>query len=262
MEQAKNYWRQGYLVVESLFSPAEIAALTKIVDRVHRQWLNENRRSYIEQRLVNMHSLTSPHYYQQHSAERLQLFQLLASDRLTKLVASLFGDDIYFHNTQLFFNPYQNDRQPYWHRDLQYSPLSDAELQAEQPQLLSLHVRIPLLPETGVELIPNTHRRWDTALERDVRLELNGHQNSAPLPGALLIQLEPGDILIFDAQMLHRGNYQLNPARKALDLCIGRPHRHTLPFLDADNLPTSTELNAIANKQWYKLARALLTDRR
>ncbi|WKJ91918.1 phytanoyl-CoA dioxygenase family protein [Methylomonas montana] len=262
MEAAETYRQQGFLVVKSLFSNQEIEALTKIVDRIHRQWLNENHAIYIAQRLVNMHSLTNSHYFAHHPSERLRFFQALASDRLTKLLAKLFGDDIYFHNTQLFFNPYQNSRLPYWHRDLQYSPLSDAELQAEQPNMLSLHIRIPLLPETGVELIPGTHQRWDTDLERDVRLELNGHKNSEALADALLIGLEPGDILIFDAQMLHRGNYQLNPARKALDLCVGKPHRYTLPFLDAGNLPTSAELNAIDNQQWYKRARAMLIEPR
>jgi ectoine hydroxylase-related dioxygenase (phytanoyl-CoA dioxygenase family) len=262
MEPADTYRQQGYLVVKSLFSTPEIAALTNIVDRIHQQWLDENHASYVEQGLVNMHSLTNPRYFTHHASDRLRFFRLLASDRLTALTTDLFGPRIYFHNTQLFFNPHQNRRLPYWHRDLQYSPLGDAELQAEQPNMLSLHIRIPLLSETGIELIPGTHQRWDTKLERDVRLELNGHRNSEQLPDALLIGLEAGDILIFDAQMLHRGNYSLNSARKALDLCVGRPHRYTLQYLDADNLPTSAELEAIENPQWYKLARAMLLEPR
>ncbi|WP_231886706.1 phytanoyl-CoA dioxygenase family protein [Methylomonas methanica] len=262
MESAETYRQQGYLVVKSLFSPSEIDALSKIVDRIHGQWLNENHSSYIEQRLVNMHSLTHPRYFEQHPAERLHFFQLLSAKHLTTLIGNLFGEEIYFHNTQLFFNPHQNSRQPYWHRDMQYSPIDDADLQAEQPNMLALHIRIPLLPETGIELIPGTHQRWDTELERNVRLELNGHTNSESLPNSVLIGLEPGDILIFDAQMLHRGNYQPNPRRKALDLCVGRPHRYTTQYLDTDNLPTSAELDAIENKQWYKLARRMLIQTR
>jgi len=262
METVETYRQQGFLVIKALFGASEIEALTKIVDRIHRQWLAENRAVYIENRLVNMHSLTNPRYFEHHPAERLRFFQSLASDRLTKLLAKLFGDQLYFHNTQLFFNPYQNSRLPYWHRDMQYSPIDDAELQAEQLKLLALHIRIPLLTETGIELIPGTHQRWDTDLERDVRLELNGRKNSEALPDSLLISLEPGDILIFDAQMLHRGNYQLNPERKALDLCVGKPHRYTLPFLDAGNLPTAAEMEHIENKQWYKLARAMMIEPR
>lgn len=262
MESAETYRQQGYLVVKALFSPSEVDALSKIVDRIHGQWLKENHSSYIEQRLVNMHSLTHPRYFEQHHAERLRFFQLLSAKQLTTLLADLFGEEIYFHNTQLFFNPHQNSRQPYWHRDMQYSPIDDADLQAEQPNMLALHIRIPLLPETGIELIPGSHHRWDTELERNVRLELNGHTNSESLPNSVRIGLEPRDILIFDAQMLHRGNYQLNPRRKALDLCVGRPHRYTTQYLDTDNLPTSAELDAIENKQWYKLARRMLIQTR
>lgn len=258
METAETFKQQGFIAVKTFFDSAQIDGLTKIVDRIYRQWLAENRAAYIENRLINMHSLTSPRYFEHRAAERLRFFQLLASDRLTELMTGLFGDEIYFHNTQLFFNPYQNSRQPYWHRDMQYSTIDDSALKAEQANLLALHIRIPLAPETSIELIPGTHRRWDTDLERDVRLELNGHRNSEALPDSVLISLEPGDILIFDAQMLHRGNYHPNPARKALDLCLSKPHPFTLPYLDAGNLPSLAELELIENKQWYKMAHALL----
>lgn len=66
------------------------------------------------------------------------------------------------------------------------------------------------LPETGIELIPGTHARWDTELERNVRLECQGHRQHEDLPGARLLSLQPGDVLIFSANMLHRGNWQRN----------------------------------------------------
>ncbi|WP_045227270.1 phytanoyl-CoA dioxygenase family protein [Methyloterricola oryzae] len=257
MSEKSEFEDQGYLGARSLLSPPEIGHLTKIVDRIYRQWLEENRAAYIENKLINLHSLTSPKYFQGHEAERLSLFQLLASDRLFSLLDRLFGDELYFHNTQLFFNPFKSDQSPYWHRDLQYTPIDDAAQAAEQLNLLALHVRIPLVPEQGLELIPGTHKRWDTDLERNVRLELNGHHNGEELPGAVLLELDPGDVLIFHAQMIHRGNYRLNETRKALDLCIGRPHPYTLPYLDKDTLPSAYEQDRIDNARWYQTARAI-----
>lgn len=257
MKEAETFDLQGYVVVKKLFSQPDIEKLAKIVDRIFDQWLSENRANFIEHKLVNMHSLTSPRYFVGHAAERLSFFQTIASHRLTQLIDSMFGNEIYFHNTQLFFNPFENNRHPYWHRDMQYSPIDDSILKNEQRNMLSLHVRIPLIQEKGIELIPGTHQRWDTAQERDVRLELNGHKNSEDLPGAVLIELAPGDVLIFSAQMIHRGNYRLNESRKALDLCIGKQHPLTSTYLDESTLPDVDEVDQIANNRWYKLAREL-----
>ena len=176
---------------------------------------------------------------------------------MPKLLGSLFGDELYFHNTQLFFNPFENERLPYWHRDMQYSPIDDSILEHEQQNMVSLHVRIPLVHEKGVELIPETHKRWDTEQERNVRLELNGHKNSEDLPGAVLVELAPGDVMIFSAQMIHRGNYSLNESRKALDLCIGKPHPFTSKYINEIVLPSGDELDKIENNQWYKLAKEI-----
>jgi len=257
MREAKTFDSQGYLIVKNLFSAPEIEKLTTIVDRIVDQWLSENRADVINHQLINMHSLTNPRYFESRETERLLFFQMLAAKQLTKLLDSMFGDGIYFHNTQLFFNPFEHSKRPYWHRDMQYSPIDDAVQKNEQLNMLPLHVRISLIREQGIELIPGTHNRWDTDLERDVRLELNGHKNSEDLPGAVLISLEPGDILIFSAQMIHRGNYHLNTSRKALDLCVGKEHPLTSTYLDANNLPTINELDRIENNQWYKAARQI-----
>ena len=57
--------------------------------------------------------------------------------------------------------------------------------------------------------------------------------------------------------MIHRGNYALNLSRKALDLCLGRPHPLVEGFLDPLGLPTDEEIKHIRNHIWYDLAREL-----
>jgi ectoine hydroxylase-related dioxygenase (phytanoyl-CoA dioxygenase family) len=259
-QAAEAYEAQGFAVLRQWLSPGAIADLTQEVDRIQAQWMHENRSQYEEERLVNMHSLTARRYFHT-GAERIRFFDMLASDRITALVDGMFGDGIYFHNTQLFFNPWQNRRSPYWHRDLQYSPVEDAAQASEQARMLSLHVRIPLLPEQGIEVIPGTHRRWDMPEEANVRLETNGRRNSEDLPGGILIALEPGDVMVFDAQMIHRGNYALNQERKALDLCVGRAHAFTLRYLDESVLPDEGELAGIRNNTWFNRARRLVAAR-
>ena len=261
MKPIDQYEEHGYSIFKGFFNDEEIYLLNKHVNRIYRQWLSENEADIFNNKLVNMHSLTSPEYFQGASYQRVAFFKLIGSVKLTKALKSMFGSDIHFHNTQLFFNPSNVERLPYWHRDMQYSPIEDAVQSNEQSKMLSLHVRIPLVEEQGIEVVTGTHRRWDTELERNVRFELNGHKNSDSLPNSELIDLVPGDILIFDAQMIHRGNYELNSARKAFDLCVGKYHPLASDFLDARVLPTKAELDSIQNDQWYKLAREITANK-
>ena len=264
MNCTDTFAEHGYIIFKDLLPQEHILALSEEVDRIHRQWLECNRTEYMERLLVNMHSLTDTRYFDgcDGSAARVRFFSLLLPQALTSAVERVAGDGVHFHNTQLFFNPFENRRLPYWHRDLQYSPIPDAEQAREQHRIRALHVRIPLLPEQGVELIPGTHRRWDTGLERLVRFEKDGHSNSEDLPGATLITLAPGDVLMFDAQMVHRGNYARNRERKALDLCAGNVHPMTVRYLDAKILPHDDELERIANNKWYARARQVVAHTR
>ena len=257
MNSTDQYEAYGYAVLRNFFSDIEISLIDTHVDRIYKSWVRENEAEIFSNKLVNMHSLTSPEYFQGLPEERAIFFEAIASVKLTEAIEKVFGPGIHFHNTQLFFNPSNKERLPYWHRDMQYSPIDDSILSDEQIKMLSLHVRIPLVEEKGVEVVIGSHKRWDTELEHAVRLELNGHKNSEPLPNTALIHLVPGDVLIFNAQMIHRGNYDLNPTRKALDLCVGKYHPFTSEFLDERVLPKEEELDNIANNQWYKLAREI-----
>lgn len=251
-----DYQEHGFVIVRQLLDRDRIVALGSIVETVFRQWLSEHWSDYAERGLVNMHSLTHARYHADSDA-RIRFFELVAGGGVMSLVQAMFGAGIYFHNTQLFFNPRDARQQPYWHRDLQASPVADAEQAAEQGRLLNLHVRMPLISETGLAIVPGTHRRWDTALEAAVRFEREGRLRSDDLPGMQLISLEPGDLLIFDAQMIHRGDYRRNAQRMAFDICIGKPHRFTLPYLDHAVLPTAAELPRIAGNAWYLRAHEL-----
>lgn len=261
MKPIDQYDKHGYLVLRNFFSEIEISLIDQHVDRIYRKWIRKNEAEIFNNRLVNMHSLTCPEYFEGLHEERTQFFRAIASIKLTEVMDNIFGSGIYFHNTQLFFNPSNKKRFPYWHRDLQYSLVEDAIQSNEQHSILNLHVRIPLVEEKGIEVVRGSHKRWDTELEHNVRLELNGHKNHEPLPDAVLINLVPGDILIFNGQMIHRGNYDLNPARKAFDLCVGKYHPLTSVLLDERVLPNEDEMESIANNQWYKLAQEIVANR-
>lgn len=252
MRLQSDYEQNGYVVLRDFLSTKELLRLNELVDEIHEQWLSKNQEAFENNRLINMHSLTDADYFEDASDKRVMLFKAIAPTKLVELLDELFEAEIHFHNTQLFFNPFDKEQQPYWHRDLQFSDIPDEEQKAKQHEMLSLHVRIPLVKEMGLGVVPGTHSRWDTELEHQVRLELNGHKNSEDLPDAILVDLQPGDVMIFNAQMIHRGHYTENESRKALDLCVGTPHELVNGSLDPRVLPTEDELEKLEHDVWYE----------
>ena len=262
MNVKKEYTDNGYIILRDFFSDEDISSISKNVDKVFNPWMKYHKLQIFEQQMVNMHSLTKQEHFKHNPKERINFFNSITPLKLINIVEELFGDKIYFHNTQLFFNPLNKKRLPYWHRDMQYSPITDSLQKEEQNNMINLHIRIPLVKEKSIEVIPGTHKRWDTKLEKDVRLELNGHKNYEDLPNSQLIDLDIGDILIFNAQMIHKGNYIFNDSRKALDLCVGTFHPIPFSFFDHQILPSNEEMNSIRNTQWFTNAKKYIINKK
>ena len=103
-----------------------------------------------------------------------------------------------------------------------------------------VHFRIPLRPEAGIEVIPGTHRIWDLPEEEAVRLSLNGHKPSDALQRGLAIPLKRGDLLVFSANMVHRGLY--GGDRFAFDIIFCDDTPEFSNFIDLRNHRSGEEL--------------------
>jgi ectoine hydroxylase-related dioxygenase (phytanoyl-CoA dioxygenase family) len=113
-----------------------------------------------------------------------------------------------------------------------------------------VHFRIPMVDEPGVELIPGTHRRWDSDEELDVRLEQNGRKNYEDLPAGVRVALNAGDLLVFSANMIHRGIYGMD--RMALDVLFCDPDPEPMKFVDTDCLPDAEIMERIENASAFE----------
>jgi hypothetical protein len=259
MNPRSSYEQDGFVFERGLLSESVIERLVEIGERVHARWMEEHGDEARRQDLVNSTGLTASRYFSPpFQGQRALWFDALADDVLSQLVSRVFGDDLYFHGTQMFFNPVAGVRRPYWHRDLQYMRCDEAKQRSLLGELCNLHIRLPLRPETRFMLVPGSHKRWDTDLERDVRLELAGHGSWEELPSARAFDLRPGDVLVFSAHMLHRGTYEGNGARLSLDVMVGRVHPGFPVTPDPDQLPTPAELTRVRHPRWYERALELI----
>jgi len=100
-----------------------------------------------------------------------------------------------------------------------------------------------------MELIPGTHKRWDTDEELKVREETHGRHANESLTGGKSIPLDAGDILVFSADMLHRGIYGLD--RLALDILVFESSEDYIDYIDDDCLPCADMLKEIENPRLY-----------
>ncbi|MCL1038670.1 phytanoyl-CoA dioxygenase family protein [Shewanella submarina] len=234
-----GFQRQGFQRLEACISQSQLNVLRQVAQAFHVNWERDNLDFY-QSRAVNSAYLTAPDYLD--NTQRELLFQFIGSQLIKDVISPLFADCCGFLNTQLFFNPVNPDQRNYWHRDCQYH-LSLAQQQAALTGPLGLHLRLALYDEPGLEFIPGSHKRWDTEMQLDVRLSQAGHTPSDELPGGMLVPLQAGDMLLFDANMIHRGLYGMD--RLALDILFCDPVPELLQFAREDCLPDTRTLESL-----------------
>ncbi|AWB57074.1 phytanoyl-CoA dioxygenase family protein [Colwellia sp. Arc7-D] len=241
----RNYEEQGFFVVRSYFSVGEIAELRAVVLKFHQLWQQDNATFYQEE-AFNSSLITGSEYLA--SDDRIALFNFISSKKVMDIVESVIANKPAFMNTQLFFNPVNPAQKDFWHRDCQYDhDLAGQKLAIQQTQVL--HLRVPLFDELGMELVPETHKRWDNEEEFNVRQEEKGKLSSDDLSTGKKISLAAGDLLVFSADMIHRGLYGLD--RLALDILVFDSAGDFVDYVDDDCLPDNSMLDKIADPRLF-----------
>lgn len=242
----EQYDQQGYFVIRNYFSENEISALRKVILTFHQAWKKDHATFYREE-AFNSSLITGSQYLS--TSERQKLFNFISSEKLMKIIDVLIPNAPSFMNTQLFFNPVNPEQKDFWHRDCQYDhDLEGQKLAIQHTQVV--HLRVPLFDELGMELIPETHKRWDNEEEHNVRQEENGRTSDEPLSQGKKIKLSAGDLLVFSADMIHRGIYGLE--RLALDILVFDPAGDFVDYVDDDCLPSIDMLENIHDARIYQ----------
>lgn len=232
------YNHLGYIHLPQFFSEDELVLLEAVLIKFHKQWLVDNNNAY-QNGLINSHSLTGSKVLS--NKDKLLLFDFVSQPRIATILKDIFPTKARFLNTQLFFDPVHKEQPNYWHRDVQYTGATIEEQQRSITTDNVVHFRVPLKQEKGIELIPSTHNTWDQAEEQDTRLSQNGRKPSDNLERGKVIALERGDLLVFSANMIHRGLYGND--RFTFDFIYVDDHPKFTEFIDANNQPTQEELN-------------------
>ncbi|MDZ7923297.1 MAG: phytanoyl-CoA dioxygenase family protein [Marinagarivorans sp.] len=241
----KSYNDQGYFCLRQYVDEFEIANLRTIILKFHTQWIEDNKKLYKEE-AFNSSLITGSEYLAYD--DRLTLFNFISSPKIMALIEAVIPTKPAFMNTQLFFNPVNPQLKDFWHRDCQYDHDIEAQKRVIQDTQV-VHLRVPLFDEPGIELVPGSHKRWDNEEEFNVRQELKGRLSSDVLSSGQKIPLNAGDLLVFSADMIHRGLYGMD--RLALDILIFDSATDYADYVDDDCLPDAQMLNKIADPRIY-----------
>jgi hypothetical protein len=224
----ESFQKKGFLVKASLLTLAETAGLRAAAEAVLAQWeagegpaeAQPPPSAQPESHVVR--SLTHPAFRAAGEAHHRLLLEVAALPKVLAVARAAFGGaEPMYRATSLFLNPRnhltseerdgaagnsQHTGDGNWHRDAQFhwadEALQRANIEAQASEAepephLGLQLQLPLIPDSSLEYIPGSHRRWDSEEEYGVRLGgppldadpcHGGAYQTSALPGAIYTQ--------------------------------------------------------------------------
>ncbi|KAJ5458037.1 hypothetical protein N7475_009425 [Penicillium sp. IBT 31633x] len=204
--------RDGFVVVRNLLTPAEVSHYREVATKATTQTRNGGWPHFRTGGIWGVQHLMHPEMPGRDSfarcyfsptilavAEELMGVQNAKNSDAEPLVMELFN---------LLVAPETKDFELRWHRD-DISEHATAEeeliqLEAKAPGGRQSHCQynLALCPDASLIVVPGTHNRARTQVERDA------DPYAASLPDQLVVELQPGDAVFYNSNILHRGVYR------------------------------------------------------
>jgi ectoine hydroxylase len=223
IEQAAQFDRDGYLVLENLFSEEEVAFLQSEA----RTLLGDPAALEEETVISEPGSREIRSIFRIH-AQSPVIGRLAADERLSGVARFLLGDEVYIHQSRLNYKPGFQGKEFYWHSDFETWHVEDG-----MPRMRALSMSILLAentPHNGpLMLIPGSHRSFLTCVgetpEDHYRMSLKRQEYGVPdedslaelahKHGIVAPTGKPGSVVIFDCNIMHGSNGNITPFPRA-----------------------------------------------
>lgn len=221
--QAAAFDRDGYMLLESIFSDEEVAFLQRAAGSL----------------LADPEALDSDTIVTEPQSDEIRsIFEIhrqspvmarLASDaRLADVARFLLGDEVYIHQSRLNYKPGFTGKEFYWHSDFETWHVEDG-----MPRMRALSMSILLAdntPHNGpLMVLPGSHRTYLTCIgetpddhylsslkrqeygvpDEDSLAEL-AHRHGIVAPTG-----KPGTVILFDCNLMHGSNSNITPFPRA-----------------------------------------------
>ncbi|KKW89525.1 ectoine hydroxylase [Sphingobium chungbukense] len=223
MEQAAQFDRDGYLVMDNLFSDEEVAFLQREAGR-----LLADPDALEEETVISEPGSREIRSIFRIHAQSQVVARLAADRRLADVARFLLGDDVYIHQSRLNYKPGFRGKEFYWHSDFETWHIEDG-----MPRMRALSMSVLLAENTAhngpLMLIPGSHRSFLTCVgetpEDHYRMSLKQQEYGVPdedslaelahKHGIVAPTGKPGSVVIFDCNIMHGSNGNITPFPRA-----------------------------------------------
>lgn len=225
IEWRRTLERDGFFFMRRLLRPQRVRELSEACDHV----LEQVRVASSSQGHVTTHvsGLLAPDYFVHRPELLTRLSDYVSSREVLTVLHGLGrpGEGLpNLRDLQYFHEPSARDYDGAWHRDGDGPAPSDPV--TGRPTLLRF--RIAFSRDDHLEYVPGSHARPDSPEERSV---LKGTVRNGPLASeSIRIDLEPGDVCVFDTWGIHRARYRRDRIRRTLDLLFGFGPRKRIDY--------------------------------
>lgn len=222
VDQQAAFERDGFVVLEGLFSNSEIGLLQTELERLRVDQSSLDRETVIrEPSDEEIRSIFAIH-------RQSRVFRRLAHEkRLVDIARHILADDVYIHQSRLNHKPGFRGKEFYWHSDFETWHVEDgmADMRAISVSVLltdNRSVNGPLM------LMPGSHRHFVTCIgetpENHFRTSLRKQEYGVPddesltrlAEGGIAAPTGPaGTVVVFDCNTMHGSNGNITPMPRA-----------------------------------------------
>ena len=201
-KQREDYFSNGYLAVESLFSPDEVARIRAVVDEFVEKSRSESGSGDVFD-LAPGHSAQAPRMRRfRRPHEQHALFWEVATGVLADVAADVVGPDVVFHHSKLNFKWNDGHDEVAWHQDIQFYPHTNYS-----PLTIGLLLQDTAIADGAVGFLPgsqadqlydqyNDDGQWTGCLNpRDVE--------TLDVGSAMYIEAPAGSITVHNCRTVH-----------------------------------------------------------
>lgn len=266
--QAAQFERDGYIVLENLFSDREVAFLQSAAGNLLADTGSLDKDTIVTEPQSNeVRSIFEIH------RQSPIMARLAADARLADVARFLLGDEVYIHQSRLNYKPGFKGREFYWHSDFETWHIEDG-----MPRMRALSMSILLAentPHNGpLMVIPGSHRTFLTCVgetpEDHYLSSLKKQEYGVPDENSLteLVQQhgivaptgKPGTVILFDCNLMHGSNGNITPFPRANAFLVynavsnplGKPfgvesHRPWFLAYQGDPVPLAVERGSLVD---------------
>jgi ectoine hydroxylase len=217
--QLRNYQKNGFIFLKSLFSEAEIALFLREAERM----ASDDRIRVRDETITEPGSNEVRSIFMVHRLNDL-IARLVCDTRIANIARQILGSEVYIHQSRVNLKPGFAGKEFYWHSDFETWHIEDG-----MPRMRALSCTV-LLTENNefngpLMLVPGSHMHYISCVGQTpsdhYKQSLKKQEYGVPDPASLRFLVErggiqapkgsAGSVVFFDCNTMHGSNSNISP---------------------------------------------------